>query len=192
MSCRAEDYQTQIVPIGGVDVRVLTDPADQPLATAVVAIFRTLELLPRRHLALLRGGYVQISKRQCPPGRGGGNDPAVPWVRVSRAAADETRNHNYCITMLHEIGHIVDTRFSAMAWLRDNDPEGYRFLAATAHEGTTDFDGERFADCYMLYLLNEVAGRRTGHPADPGAYQGEEAQRRYRLMLSTPAFADGG
>jgi hypothetical protein len=188
VSCRAEEYQTQIVPIGGVDVRVLTDPADQPQAAAVLAIFRTLELLPRRHLDLLRSGHVQISKRQCPPRRGGGNDPEVPWVRVSRAAADETRNHQYCITMLHELGHIVDTRYGAMAWLRDNDPEGYRFLAATAHEGATDFDGERFADCYMLYLLNEVARRPTRHPAEPAAYQGEAAQRRYRILLSTPAF----
>lgn len=188
MSCQADDYQAQVVPIGGVDVRVLTDPSDQPLAAAVLAVFRTLELLPARHLELLRGGHVQISKRHCPPRRGGGNDPAAPWVRVSRAAADETRNHHYCITMLHEFGHIVDTRFGAMAWLRDHDPEGYRFLAATAHEGTTDFDGERFADCYMLYLLNEVAGQRTRHPADPAAYQGEGAQRRYRILRSTPAF----
>jgi len=188
VSCREDTYQAQTVTINGIDIRVLTDPADQPPAAAVLAIFRTLELLPRRHLALMRGGHVQISKRQCPPERGGGNDPETPWIRISRRAADETRNHRYAITMLHEFGHIVDARFRAMAWLRDNRPEDYRFLAATAHDGRTDFDGERFADCYMLYVLNELAGQATGHRADPAAYQGAAARRRYDIMLSTPAF----
>lgn len=188
MSCGTAEYQVQIVPMNGVDVRVLTDPADQPLAAAVIGLFRALELLPQRHLELLRSGHVQFSKRHCLPRRGGGNDPTTPWVRISRFAADATRNHQYCGTFLHEFGHIVDTRYGAMAWLRANDREGYRLLAGTAHEGTTDFDGERFADCYMLYLLNEVAGHSTGHPADPAAYRGDAAQQRYRLLLSTPAF----
>ena len=189
MSCRSSSYQAQTIPMNGVEVRVLTDPSDQPPAAAVLAIFRSLELVPDRHRELLRGGgYLQISKRLCPPDKGGGHDPETPWVRISRAAADETRNHTYAITMLHEFGHIVDTRFGAMAWLRANDPDGFAFLAGTAHEGRTDWEGERFADCYMLYMLNEVAQYPTGHRADRAAYEGEAAQQRYRIMLSTPAF----
>ncbi|MCW5964870.1 MAG: hypothetical protein KIT83_12600 [Bryobacterales bacterium] len=50
-------------------------------------------------------------------------------------------------------------------------------LASTGHEGATGGPGERFADCYMLYLMNQVAGHRTGHPVDRAAYQGEQATR---------------
>ncbi len=189
MGCQLRDYTLQTVDVAGMLVRVYQDPAARPGIDAWNAIHEALKLIPREHLALLGDyGYIQLSKPGCPPFRGGGHNPEVPYARLSHACLSSSYNRHCNITLLHEYGHIVDAHYEAMAWLRTNAPEDFRLLSSTGHQGATGGPGERFADCYMLYLMNVVAGVRTGHPADRAAYQGEQATRRYNILRSTPAF----
>ncbi len=63
-----------------------------------------------------------------------------------------------------------------------------RTLLSTGHTGHTQGAGERIADCYMIYLLQVIAGHRYNHPADPAAYQGSAARMRFNLLLQSRAF----
>lgn len=189
--CTPDQYETLNRSVRGVPVpiripRVTTEP---PSTEQLRIILRTLELVPEPHLRLLSPpGHVQVSRRGCAPRRGGGNGGVSRWVRISAAAVGGNHNRHLNVTLLHELGHLVDTAYGGMRWIQDHDPAGYRLLAGTGHEGTTSFDGERFADCYMIFVVTQIAGRSYNHPADPRAYRGAEATRRFGIMLNSPAF----
>lgn len=57
-------------------------------------------------------------------------------------------------------------------------------MLSTSHTGDTNGAGERIADCYMHYIVNVLAGMRSTNRA----YQDSEGERRFRVLLSSPAF----
>lgn len=190
--CSRNAYAEIPLYINGVEVMTRTspNPLDPPTDSQWKIIERTLALVPTQHLQLLSNpGYVQVSKSGCSPRKGGGNGGKSRWIRLSSASLNERYNRAYNVTLLHELGHIVDFHYSAMTTLQKQDPEGYRLLVNTPHRGKTSFSGEHFADCYMIYLLQEVANYSYIHPAAPNAYKGVEAQRRFRVLLNSPAFS---
>ncbi|MCM3876476.1 MAG: hypothetical protein NEA02_08660 [Thermoanaerobaculia bacterium] len=91
------------------------------------------------------------------------------------------------MTLLHEFGHHVDWRYDVVAYARSQGANG-RALLSTGHAGATQGAGERIADCYMIYLLQVLAGQRYSHPADTAAYQGGAARMRFNLLLQSRAF----
>ena len=189
--CTPDQYETLNRSVRGVPIpvrisRVQTEP---PTGEQIRIILRTLEHVPVPHLRLLSPpGHIQVSRPGCAPRRGGGNGGLSRWIRLSAAAIGADYNRTLNVTLLHELGHVIDSVYGGMRWLQDNDRDGYRLLAATGHTGATQFPGERFADCYMIFLITQVAGRSYNHRADPSAYRGEQAMRRYRILLNTPAF----
>ncbi len=189
--CTPDQYEILQRSVLGVPVpvrvsRVTTEP---PSTEQLRVILRTLELVPAPHLRLLSPpGYVQVSRPGCAPRRGGGNGGESRWVRLSAAAIGAHYNRHLNVTLLHEVGHVVDGAYGGMRWLQENDREGYRLLADTGHTGATQFPGERFADCYMIFLVTQLGGRTYTHRADRAAYRGEQATRRFGIMLNTPAF----
>lgn len=190
--CSRSAYAEIPIYVNGVEVMTRTspDPSAPPSDTQWSVIENTLALVPSRHLQLLSDpGYVQVSKSNCLPGKGGGNGGGDRWIRLSSDSLSKRYNRTYNVTLLHELGHLVDVHYSAMRTLKTQDREGYRLLINTPHDGETSGDGEHFADCYMIYLLQVVAGHRYVHPIAPEAYRGEEAQRRFRVLLSSPAFS---
>ncbi len=90
--------------------------------------------------------------------------------------------------MLHEMGHLVEQQYGGMNSIRSRDAEGHALLLRTAHHGATHGPSEPFADCYMIYLLTRYGGTRYNHPADPAAYRGTQAERRFEALLSSSAF----
>ena len=189
--CTPDQYDVLNRSVCGVPVpirvsRVTTEP---PTTEQLRIILRTLELVPPQHLGKLSPpGHVQVSRPGCAPRRGGGNGGLSRWIRLSAASIGADYNRTLNVTLLHELGHVIDSTYGGMRWLQENDPEGYRLLARTGHTGATQFPGERFADCYMIFLITQVAGRTYNHRADPSAYRGEQATRRFGIMLNTPAF----
>ena len=189
--CSSDRYEVLNRSVRGVPVpirisRVRTEP---PTTEQIRIILRTLELVPVPHLRLLSPpGHVQVSRPGCAPRRGGGNGGDSRWIRISAAAVGAPHNRHLNVTLLHELGHVVDSAYGGTRWLQRNDRDGYRLLASTGHEGATPGAGERFADCYMIFLVTQVGERPYTHPADPQAYRGEQAMRRYRILLNTPAF----
>ncbi len=190
--CTPDQYREHVRSVRGVQVpiRVPKERTEPPSTEQFRLILRTLELVPLPHLRLFSvpRAHIQVSRRGCAPMRGGGSGGEARWIRLSAASLGAQHNRNVNVTLLHEMGHIVDTAYRGMRWLEQNDRAGYRLLADTGHDGATDFDGERFADCYMIFLVTQVAGRSYNHPADPRAYRGAQATRRFELLLNTPAF----
>jgi hypothetical protein len=168
-----------------VTIALCVDSRRPPAGDRIKVIETTLKLLPVEHLRAIAAGHIRLSRAGDTPSNGGGSDPA-PWIRVSARSLTAARVHSF--TLLHEMGHIVDYHYGAMRTLRATHPRLYRILSATAHNGRTQFDGEKFADCYMIFVMRHVAGLAHQHPADPAAYQGAEAETRFRALMSTPAF----
>ena len=83
---------------------------------------------------------------------------------------------------------VVDYHYHAMQTLRTTHPRLYHVLNNTRHIGIRQFDGERFADCYLMFFLTQVAHEEHMHRAEPAAYRGEARDTRFKAMLSTPAF----
>lgn len=100
----------------------------------------------------------------------------------------DSLNQTLNVTALHEFGHVVDYQYGAMAGLRERQPEFYRLLSGTRHTGRTQGPGEAFADCYMIYVITQLARRGYRHPAAPEAYEGEQATRHFEALMNSPAF----
>lgn len=191
--CHPSRYMEMPVYAAGLEIRTRTstEPSHPPNNHQMAILRRTLELVPLQHLRLLTApGHVQVSMPACRPAHGGSNGAFVGerWVRLSSASVGAPHNATLNTTLLHELGHLVDHEYRGMESLRSRDREAYRLLAETAHEGDTPGPGEGFADCYMIYLVTRVGGLRYNHPADPDAYRGVEATRRFRALLKSRAF----
>lgn len=161
----------------------------RPTDRHVDVLKQTLSVAPVEHLRKFAGarGVIRASGRQCSPARGGGSDPA-PWIRLSAVSFDDPLNRNVNVTALHEFGHCVDYLYGAMAGLRSRHPDLYRLLSGTAHTGRTQGPGETFADCYLIFVVTQLARRAYRHPADPGAYEGDRANRLFEALINSPAF----
>jgi hypothetical protein len=109
-------------------------------------------------------------------------------IRLSHASLRANHNQHYNVTLLHEAGHHVDWHYRIAAYVGTRGAQG-RALLDTGHRGATQGDGERVADCYMIYLLQVIARHAYTHPADPAAYRNESARSRFNLLLESPAFA---
>ncbi len=174
---------------GGVGLRRWGSASDPPNAQQLGVLRRTVALLPIEHLVLLR--TVEARRPGQPPRRGGGNQPGNRIVLLSAASFGRTYNQQVNITFLHEMGHVVDyhhqcTReIQQMARRGDRDAQA---LLATPHEGTTQFAGEKIADCYMVLFRSLAVQRPYSHPASPSSYRGAEAERRFAVLLRTSAF----
>ena len=190
--CHVSNYETEWIQGTGARVDIKVHPRNRPSPQQIQALSAAVRLVPTPHLRDFdqRGGYIQFSKPGCTPTNGGGHQPGSdPWIRLSHACLSNRYNASINVTFLHEMGHIVDAQYNAMAALQRIDPEAYRLLASTRHEGATAGPGEQFADCYMIFLLRVKAQVPYQHPADRAAYQGAAARSRFEALLMTPAFS---
>lgn len=181
------NYEHRLIHVIGIPIRLCVHPHHRPSTDRIKIIETTLKLFPADHLRVIAAGHLRLSHPNDAPRNGGGSDPA-PWIRLSAVSLAAARVHSP--TLLHEMGHVIDYHYSAMRTLRGTHPHLYDVLNSTAHTGRTQFDGERFADCYMIFFLTQVAGVPHAHPAAPRAYQGSARDTRFSAMLSTPAFRD--
>lgn len=160
-----------------------------PNENQIQVLLNTMSYLPAEHLRRFSGalGYIRASGRQCTPLRGGGSDPA-PWIRLAASSFADPLNASIRVTLLHEFGHVVDYLYSAMDSLRQRHRDLYDLLSRTRHTGRTRGPGEAFADCYMIFVITQLARRTYRHLADPAAYQGDQATRRFEALINSPAF----
>lgn len=196
--CDRQTYIMTPVTVEGVRITMYssTDRTVPPNDRQRQIIIDTLRLIPSIHLRRVFGmpsesTYIQVSKPRCGPHSGGGNGAFIDqnWVKLSANSVNQGYNGRFNVTLLHEFGHLVNHAYSAMRWLRSNDREAFILLSNTRHEGSTQGAREAFADCYMIYVYTRIAGLGYTHRADPVAYRGDEAERRFRAMQSTPAFS---
>jgi hypothetical protein len=181
------NYEPSPIEVIGIPITLCVHSHQRPSPARIQVIEATLRLIPAGHLRVIAAGHIRLSHPNDTPRSGGGSDPA-PWIRLSAVSLAAARVHSP--TLLHEMGHVIDYHYGAMRTLRGTHPRLYNVLNSTAHTGRTQFDGERFADCYMIYFLTQVAGVGHVHRADPRAYQGNARDMRFSAMLSTPAFRD--
>lgn len=191
MSCTSK-LSMRVLGPQGVFIPLYTASAPQdfrPNDAQIQTLVQTLSYVPYEHLSRFSAasGHIRASGSQCTPLRGGGSDPA-PWIRLSAVSFNDAINSAINITLLHEFGHVVDYLYGAMNGLRTRDQALYRLLAGTAHTGRTQGPSEAFADCYMIFVVTQIAGRGYTHPADPGAYQGRAATERFTALMNSPAF----
>lgn len=177
---------------GGVQLVRFGGPADPPNMSQRQLLSDTIALLPLGHIALL--GTVEARRPGQPPVRGGGNDPRARVIRLSAVSFGSQSDVN--LTFLHEMGHIVDAGFDCSRQVEQlartpgplqNDAQA---LLDTPHIGTTQGPGERIADCYMVLMRSLRTSRPYASRGTPTQYQGSEAQRRFRVLLSTTAFSN--
>lgn len=113
---------------------------------------RTLSILPEPHLRGLR--YIEIRDR---PDYAGGSTNVTPryWVMLDIDSFDprqreiNNRPGGLHYTLLHEMGHVVDSSYRAFQWIQRHDRAGYRLIASRSHSGRiTTGARERFANTY--------------------------------------------
>ncbi|WP_437916856.1 hypothetical protein WME73_20710 [Sorangium sp. So ce302] len=173
----------------GLEYWTTTHERDWPEESHLRILENTFWLIPSQHRSII--DHVEFRGRGQQPRSGGGNNGHV--IRLShesvRARLNNTPGREFNITFLHEFGHLVDMHYQVTRYvMRRRDAAG-RALLRTGHTGVTQMAGERIADCYMIYLLQELAGVPYQHPADPSAYRGEQARDRFDVLLQSPAFA---
>jgi hypothetical protein len=191
MSCTRQLDRNALAPQGvSIPLYVASHDRDfRPTGPQIEILKQTLSFVPAEHLRRFAGalGNIRASGRQCTPARGGGSNPA-PWIRLSAASFEDSLNQSINVTALHEFGHVVDYQYGAMAGLQTRHPDLYRLLSRTPHTGHTQGSGETFADCYLIFVITQLARRTYRHPADPRAYEGEEATHRFEALINSPAF----
>jgi len=193
MSCGGKISMRVLAPQGVFIPLYIASGADDfhPSDAQVQNLVLTFSCAPMQHVRRFSGalGHVRASGRSCTPASGGGSDPA-PWIRLSAVSFADSINQRLNLTLLHEFGHVVDYLYHAMDGLRRRDPSLYRLLATTRHTGRTQGPSEAFADCYMIFVVTQLARSPYHHPADPAAYQGDQATRHFEALLNSPAFDD--
>ena len=161
------------------------EPADAPSADHWTVLEQTTALIPAEHRPLV--ARVELRAHGESPASGGGSDREARRIRLSHASLRATYNQRQNATLLHEWGHHVDWHYNVAGWVAGQGENGRTFLQ-TGHDGATQGPEERVADCYMIYLIQVVAGRNYVHMADREAYRGNAARMRFDLLLRSPAF----
>lgn len=169
----------------GMTMLWLDTPEDRPNPQHWAILEASTALIPAAHRSVVMN--IELRGHRQFPLRGGGSNHTTSTIRLSYACLREAYNNEHNVTLLHEFGHHVDWHYGIADYVSRQGADG-RALLETGHRGATQGPGERIADCYMIYLLQEIAGRPYRHPADPAAYQGEAAQMRFNLLLQSPAF----
>ena len=125
----------------------------------------TLQLVPARHLPILRRIVVFTPQPSADPYAGGDSGQGYP--RLSALCFDRRRrpnNYPFNLTLLHEIGHIVDHHFHCLETMRREAPDDYAALQVEIHiapERRTHGAGELFADAYQKVLTGRGASQRV-------------------------------
>lgn len=177
---------------GGVELVRFGGDDDPPNINQRRILADTIVLMPIRHLAVL--SRVEARRPGQSPERGGGHDPVNKIVRLSAVSFGEHEVVN--LTFLHEMGHIIDRQFRVTEQVqflsRTPGPlqEDARVLLNTPHIGATHGPNERIADCYMVLMRSLRTSQPYSSRACPTQYQGAQAQRRFRVLLSTTAFSN--
>lgn len=172
--------------VSGMDFFYPDAARDAPSAAQWAVLDRTTALIPEAHRNVI--SHVEVRGSTQAPRTGGGSIVDAHIIRLSHACLAASYNRTHNVTLLHEAGHHVDWHYGVVAFARTQGADGSALLA-TGHDGATQGAGERIADCYMVYLLQTIAGVPYQHPADRAAYRGAEAQRRFRVLLASPAGA---
>ena len=170
----------------GITCLWVDTPLDRPNPLHWDILEQSTALIPEAHRTAV--STIELRGHRQVPLSGGGSIHTTSTIRLSYASLRETYNDQYNVTLLHEFGHHVDWRYEVTSFVRRQGANG-RTLIATGHTGATQGDGERIADCYMIYLIQVIAAKAYTHPADPAAYRGDAAQMRFDLLLQSPAFA---
>jgi hypothetical protein len=165
----------------GFQLTMPDDEDEQPTPGHLAILNSTIELIPFRHLACLR--LIEVRPRRGHPRRGG-RDISTRTIRLNRNIFSSRENDPINQTFLHEFGHLVDSAYGVTNYVQRLHTEDSDALLHTSHTGDTGGAGERIADCYMHYIVNVVAGT----PSTNRAYRGREGERRFRVLLESPAF----
>ncbi|GEM_PF-1329085 len=172
----------------GIPLEVPDSPREQPTTLQLETLDRTVRLIPSSHRAHL--SLIQVRRPNQVPATGGGHNHQQRLIRLSHASLSRRFNRNFNQTLLHEMGHLIERAYGIARWMRrQSDNPDARELLETAHDGHTGGPAERIADCYMIYLIRFFGGA-ANLPADPAAYRGDAAERRFRALLQSPAFAN--
>lgn len=196
-SCFASDKQEEDEEVpdllsGGVELVRFGGPVDPPNSAQRQLLSDTIGLLPVRHLALI--ARVEARRPGQAPVNGGGNNARDRVVRLSANSFASQSDVN--LTFLHEMGHLVDIGFDCsrqvqqLARMPGPLQRDAQALLDTPHIGATHGAGERIADCYMVLMRSLRTTRPYTSRSCPTQYQGAEAQRRFRVLLSTTAFTN--
>ena len=170
----------------GIACLWLDTPSDRPDPHHWTVLERTTAIIPVTHRSVVR--HIELRGHSQSPTHGGGSNRPAGLIRLSYASLRKPYNREYNVTLLHEFGHHVDWRYDVVRYVRGQGANG-RALLNTGHSGDTPGPGERIADCYMIYLLQVIAGCRYNHRADPAAYRSAAARMRFDLLLQSRAFA---
>ncbi len=117
-------------------------------------IIRTLELVPVSHLTTVVAHNI-IKIRQTL--RVGGGSGQAGYIYLSPFSLDNPYNRVHNQTLLHEIGHKVNTHYHSV----DNMSAVHiALMNHIRHEGGTQGAAEAYADCYMDYFHRGEAAFR--------------------------------
>jgi len=109
---------------------------------------------------------------------------------LERRLLRDSINQRLNLTLLHEFGHVVDYLYHAMDGLRRRDPSLYRLLGHDAPYRRTGAQRGLRRLLHMIFVVTQLARSPYHHPADPAAYQGDQATRHFEALLNSPAFDD--
>ena len=146
----------------------------------VAQLLRSLDLLPPGHLRIV----PRITVGERPPasdhprsyGGGGSAHPGMPggpYIRLNWRIFQAPWNSGmHSLTLLHEVGHIVDWGFQCMTTMRQQDPTGYRALLDHPHTGRTQGAGEHYADAYAAHFIgHQISDARRNAVLNSNAFQ---------------------
>lgn len=187
-------YTEEVLPYA-VRLRLWGGPQGPPNARQMAILRATLDVIPLEHLCLLR--LIEARRAGQAPAHGGGHDPAGGVIRLSAESFGKPYNQTLNQTLLHEMGHIVDAGLGGghyvctqqIQQMRAQGDADAAALLNTLHRGATPGAIERTADAYLAFVMLRIARAPFVHGAQPGAYVGSEAERRFRVLLETRAGA---
>lgn len=182
--------------IDGVRTQVVFNESVRIRSEYMDIIIRTLELLPVSHLTTVVANNIIKIKQTL---RVGGGSSQTGYINLSPFSLDNSYNRVHNQTLLHEIGHKVNTHYHSV----DSMSSMHRALMNNIrHDGGTQGAAEAYADCYMDYFhLGETGFRGAFSLQTSGVsfQQGRERitfsgtelnQERLTAFLSVPPMSN--
>lgn len=175
----------ETLTVKGVPVRFdFQRPITQPQQAVAVS---TLQLLPADHLRRLP--TIVVGDR---PMRGGGGavapgQPGGPLIRINVQRFGDSLNAERNLTLLHEIGHIMDYSYNCIDVfyrLRENRPHlnlMRRLAQQGLYQGATQGEREIYADAYSGLF-------RRARNLFMGRLPWTGAQELYVAVICSPPF----